>query len=483
MPNNHGGNGNGNEEEKEQEQDTRPVGFWHRELCGVRRFVVRKWIVTTIILSAAILSILSIYWGALFHVEQNLSSLVVWVVDFDAQVAPYTDTTPIVGPEIVKAAEALIAPSGSLGWGSLPASDFGFDPMEVRRRVYDFKAWAAVIINANATALLQDAVQNGNTTFDPLGIAQIIYVEARDETTHANYITPHLLQFQSTVTSMFSQQWTSQVLEQAATDTSILTNIRNTPQAISPAIGFSTFNLRPFAPPVATPAVSIGLIYLIIISFFSFSFYLPVHTKYITPEGHRPMHFYQLIIWRWLATIIAYFFLSLFYSLISLAFQIPFSSGHKSITMVENHATAYGKGTFVVFWMLNWVGMAALGIACENVTMIIGQPWTALWLVFWVITNVSTSFYLIDLAPKFFYWGYAWPLHNIVEASRQLLFDLHSRIGLNFGVLFAWVAINSVLFPFCCYFMRWNTLKGQQKTMDKRGNAKEDSEVKDAVEA
>ncbi|TGO33347.1 hypothetical protein BHYA_0251g00140 [Botrytis hyacinthi] len=466
----------------EEEQDTRPVGFWHRDLNATRKYVVKKWIITTFILSIAILSILSIYWSVLFHVEQNLSSLVVWVVDFDAQVAPYTDTTPIVGPEIVKAAEALIAPKGALGWGSLPASDFGYDPMEVRRRVFEFGAWAAVIINANATALLQDAVQNGNSTFDPMGIAQIVYVQARDETTYANYVTPQLLQFQSSVTAMFGQQWAAQVADQAAANPAILTNIRNSPQAISPAIGFSTFNLRPFTPPVATPAVSIGLIYLIIISFFSFSFYLPVHTKYITPQGHRPLHFYQMVIWRWLATVVAYFFLSLFYSLLSLAFQIPFSTGHKSITSVES-ATAYGKGTFVVFWMLNWVGMGALGIACENVTMIIGQPWTALWLVFWVITNVSTSFYSIDLAPKFFHWGYAWPLHNIVEASRQLLFDLHSRIGLNFGVLFAWVAINTLLFPFCCYFMRWQTLKGEEKTMDKRGNAKEDSETKGAEEA
>ncbi|KAA8570618.1 hypothetical protein EYC84_000017 [Monilinia fructicola] len=380
-----------------------PWGFWDKELNAVRKEVFTKWALTTLILSAFILSILSLYWGALFHVEKNLSSLVVWVVDFDGQVAPYTDTTPLVGPQIVKAAEALVAPSGALGGG-----------------IYEFGAWAAIIINANATALLQEAVQNGNATFDPMG-----------------YRT-ELLQFQSTITSKFGQQWAAQVLEQAATNTSIMANIRNSPQVISPAIGFSTFNLRPFNPPVATPAVSIGLIYLIIISFFSFSFYLPVHTKYIIPQGHRPMHFYQLIIWRWLATIMAYFFLSLFYSLISLAFQIPFSTGSKSEIMMESPATAYGKGSFVVYWMLNWVGMGALGLACENVTMVIGQPWTALWLIFWVITNVSTSFYSIDLAPKFYYWGYAWPLHNIVEASRQILFDLHSRIGLNFGILFAW---------------------------------------------
>jgi hypothetical protein len=130
------------------------------------------------------------------------------------------------------------------------------------------------------------------------------------------------------------------------------------------------------------------------------------------------------------------------------------------------NATAYGRGTFPVYWMINFVGMMALGLASENVTMLVGQPWTALWLIFWVISNVSTSFYSIDLAPGFFKWGYAWPLHNIVEASRSTLFDLHSRIGLNFGVLFAWVAINTALFPLGCYFMRWK-MEHSKRTAEK----------------
>ena len=78
--------------------------------------------------------------------------------------------------------------------------------------------------------------------------------------------------------------------------------------------------------------------------------------------------------------------------------------------------------------------------------MIIGNPWASIWLIFWVVSNVSTSFYAIPLSPGFFKWGYAWPLHNIVEASRTILFDTHSRIGLNFGILFAWAAINIACF-------------------------------------
>ena len=157
--------------------------------------------------------------------------------------------------------------------------------------------------------------------------------------------------------------------------------------------------------------------------------------------------------------------LSFAYSLISLAFQINFSGGNpiESETQVVytgngyNNADAYGKGTFPVYWMLNFFGMIALGLACENVAMIVGQPWTGLWLIFWVITNVSTAFYDVAIQPGFYRWGYAWPLHYVVEGSRQILFGLHSRIGLDFGVLIAWGAVNTILFPAACYFMRWES--------------------------
>ena len=185
--------------------------------------------------------------------------------------------------------------------------------------------------------------------------------------------------------------------------------------------------------------------------------------KFIQPKGHPPLHFYQLIIWRWFATIAAYLFISLFYSLISLAFQIPFSNPPAPDTAVATNPNAFHRASFVVYWMVNYVGMIALGLACENVAMIIGQPWTAAWLIFWVITNVSSSFYEITLSPRFYFWGYAWPLHNIVEASRTILFDLHSRLGLNFGILFAWAAINTALFPLCCWFMRRQSMKGKQE--------------------
>ena len=106
----------------------------------------------------------------------------------------------------------------------------------------------------------------------------------------------------------------------------------------------------------------------LLLPFFSFSFYLPIHMKYLKPEGHPPLKFYKLVIWRWLATVTAFFFLSRAYSLVSLAFQINFSGGNPvtsqtSPTLIEySNPDAYGKGTFPIYWMLNFVGMMALGL-------------------------------------------------------------------------------------------------------------------------
>jgi hypothetical protein len=193
---------------------------------------------------------------------------------------------------------------------------------------------------------------------------------------------------------------------------------------------------------------------------------MPIHMIFRKPQGHPPLKFYQLIIWRWVATMIGYFCLSLAYSLVSLAFQINFSGASPVTSQTEvadsiyGNTNAYGNATFIVYWMLNFVGMIALGLASENMAMVIGLPWTGMWLIFWVITNVSTSFYDISLESRFYLWGYAFPLHNIVEGSRSILFDLHSRLGINFGVLLAWAAVNTALFPICCWFMRWKTIKG-----------------------
>ncbi|KAF2684996.1 hypothetical protein K458DRAFT_301687 [Lentithecium fluviatile CBS 122367] len=440
-----------------REERCPPVGFWHWQMAGVRLHVLKLWFRTNLILAIAIFSFLCLFWGALFNQENRVHNLKIWVVDFDSQVPPYNNTTAFVGLFVTRSVQALLnSGAHNPGYTIRSPSDFDNDPVKVRQSIYDFHAWAAVIINANATTLIERAVRDGNTSYDPLGACQIIFNSARDQTTTASYISPSLTALQKSVVSSFGREWLTHLMR---TTSAADLNLDTAPQAITPGIEFTMYDLRPFGPPIATPAVSIGLIYLIILSFFSFTFFLPIHMKYLSPRNHPPLHFTHLIIWRYVATVTSYFFLSFVYSLVSLAFLMPMDRPSASPTESANNPNAYGRGTFPVYWVINWVGMTALGLASENMAMLLGTPWTALWLIFWVISNVATGFYSLELASGFYRWGYAWPMHNIAELTRQTLFNLHSRTGLNFGILFAWVVVGTGLFPICCYYMRWNTAR------------------------
>lgn len=48
----------------------------------------------------------------------------------------------------------------------------------------------------------------------------------------------------------------------------------------------------------------------------------------------------------------------------------------------------------------------------------------------------------------------------VVNALRTILFGTHSKIGLDFGVLFAWIGVSLALFPVATFIMRWKMQRG-----------------------
>lgn len=395
-----------------------PVGFWDESLARTRKHVIVNFARTLTILLVAITMIFSLYAGVLYEVDRRMSNLQVAVVSFEQN--------PILGPLVRSVAERELKSNPQhLGFEFLPPSDFQNDPGLVRQAVYNQRFWAAIIVDHT-------------TEIQPSSI-ELVYNSGRDVQTYNSYVIP--------------------VLNRLALD-------------ISSNVSYTYYDLRIFSPPSALPTITIGLIYLTITSFYSYAFFIHSHMKLVLPDTdnpHPPLKFSHWVIYRWIATFISYFALAGTYSLVSLAFQTPFTNiGTFPTTEPARNANPFGYGTFPAYCALNFIGVTALGLACENASMFLSTlsaaPYSSLFIVFWLVTNASVSLYPIELANPFYRYGYAMPMRQMVDASKTLILGTRSNLSVNFGILIAWAALGTIVFPFACWVMRWKGIETRMST-------------------
>lgn len=208
-------------------------------------------------------------------------------------------------------------------------------------------------------------------------------------------------------------------------------------------MGFTINDIRPFNVPVASAVDYVGLIYLVILAFVLTNQLLAARVE----SGlDKRLRLRPLILLRLLWPVTLYFFVSLMYSLLSLAFGVPF--GRK-----------FGHAGFIIYWMMSWCSMSALGLALESMITILTIKFIPIFLILWIISNVSVAFYPIEVLPAVFRYGFAMPFYNVSSTVRTLLFDTKNQIGLNFGVQFSWILISCITLPIFQWVVRRRQIK------------------------
>ncbi|KIY68806.1 hypothetical protein CYLTODRAFT_421258 [Cylindrobasidium torrendii FP15055 ss-10] len=353
-----------------------------------------------------VLCYFSIYWGALYKVPDH--QLPGWILNFD---------DGIVGQTVMQGFLQSAA-SSTIRW----EEKTGVNAEDVGPMILEQHAWAAVVINSNATNNLgaADASYNGTSAVTIYG------VEARSENAFRNLIRPVAQATIQTIADHFAQQRLSQLSNET-----VLHFMATSPQALTKPISFTLVNLAPFNQPVGSAITFVGLIYLMILSFFIVMLGL---TAREASGLERSLTTASLIRLRLISVFVAYFVLSLFYSLLSLAFQVDFTS-------------KFGHSGFVIFWMLNWVGMLSVGLALEAMLTLLTVRFVGFFMILFVIVNVSVCFMPIEVLPRIYRYGYAMQFYNVSGAVRTILFGTKNELGLHFGILIAWAALSCITMP------------------------------------
>lgn len=72
----------------------------------------------------------------------------------------------------------------------------------------------------------------------------------------------------------------------------------------------------------------------------------------------------------------------------------------------------------------------------------------------------------IALQPSFYRYGYGFPVFNLAEAIRTIIFNTKNKLGLNAGVLLAWVALSMVTVPLFTWIVRRKDEQEEKKRVE-----------------
>lgn len=369
------------------------------------------------------MAVLSIYWGSLWQTNTLVHNLEGWVVDFDG-----SDVGQFVS-------RAVIASGGiptRMTWRAIPANLLPNGAQDIEHALVQNQAWAIIAINPNVTEALNAAVVDVDGAYISNGTITAYVAEARNENAYRDVIFANIVRVLGEVTESFNTQYIQSIPGKSSNLTTLLLNA---PQLVSQPISYTIDNIRPFDVPVASAVEFVGLIYMLILAFVITNVHYAARIDVTHLEDR--LTFKWLMIIRVVNPLILYFFISCFFSMISLSFQVPFNR-------------FYGGWGFVIYWMMTWLAMGAVGGAVESMITIMTPRIVPLFLLLWIISNVSVCVFPSQLLQGVYRYGYAMPFYNVQQTVRAIVFGTRDQIALNFGVQIAWI------------FVSWCTMTGFQ---------------------
>ncbi|KAJ7761796.1 hypothetical protein B0H16DRAFT_1530565 [Mycena metata] len=388
---------------------------------SLRSAYLKALFIGTLASSVLIFTVFSIYWGSVWRTPYHPVSG--WIVDFDGGV---------VGQSVSASLSDLNSGRGGIAWHVVPATQFPQGITQLQRAVVLEKTWYAVAVNAGASSNLSGAISTIDPSYTSASVVTFMGSEARNENLYRLQTHIFIAQLEIVV-----NQFAVQFIKNISTSNNLPTLLSAAPEIIARPIYYTVDNLRPFDASVATGSTFFGLIYILITAFIV----VLIGTAARMSSGleHR-LSFGSLVRLRLGTLFVTFFFITLIYTLLNRAFQLPFDR-------------QFGRAGFLVFWMLNYLNMLACGLALEVMISILTRL-TPFFLITWIISNVSVAVWPLQVLPHVYRYGYAFPFYNASRAVRVVVFGTKNEVGLNAGVLIAWIALSCLTLPLVQWVMR-----------------------------
>lgn len=443
---------------------TRKFNFWDKDFHAHRIQIAVTFANNYIYLIIGFSIALCIYWGSYFDRAAKYKNLKFAVMIADKQVG---QLPPILG-ETVEGFFQNVPILLQLGnydfWDytrleTLASSHNNTITQEVYRQIHHQKYWGAFYVHENATLQWFELLSTLSPNFDPsTSLMEVVYETGRDFNAMANSITTIIQEIVRVYYAFIPQSSLASNMLQTQNSTQQLTILSQAPQLIATIPTFAITDLIPVTNTVFQAPLQIGLIYLVIFSFFQFIFSIKIH-MYIASK----IKGFQYVVYRMISSQVAYLVLSLAYVTLNRAFGLPFN-------------VTFGQAGFLVIWMFAYLTMGSLGSIIELMVLFlvaIKPQLIGFVLLFVAVTNVAPTVSPIILCPDFYRYGYAMPVRNSYDLMQVAYFNAwKGHMGRNIGILVAWIVVSNAAMPFV---MKWMAKK--KAKMDAEAAAKQAAEA------
>ncbi|CAI4034426.1 hypothetical protein SMKI_10G2170 [Saccharomyces mikatae IFO 1815] len=417
--------------------------FFSPDLQSQRKKVLLKFILTNCLLAIICFTMFVLFWGALYDTSKYLHKVKLLAVIQEPPVVILDNNSSMVVPSISYALPALIN-KVPCDWEIHNTSSFETKfhvntskqiNDKVIELIYDEKYWFAINIKPNATQTLFESLVNDTAPlFNSTVFNQVVYETGRDPTNLKSTILPFAQKIEEYYQTFYALDYLPALMTNITQAYNyILTgNIRHITAAGK--YNYEYYDHRPFTDRILLAPTQIGVVYCLLLTFFQFLLYGPLHVE--MAKVLRPANG---LLYRIAMSWFTFFFASLFFCTTTAIFDVDFNK-------------SFGRGGFIIYWMSTWLFMLAAGGANENAVMLvitIGPQYLGFWILSFVILNIAPSFFPLALNNNVYRYGYMMPVHNAIDIYRVIFFDVSRRkMGRNYGILTALIALNTVLLPF-----------------------------------
>lgn len=414
--------------------------IFSKKMRNDRRSYGKKFVFNILALGTLMIIVFCIFWGILYDRPSHY-----WKVNFLAVVEDNGELGEYV-TQLMESSPATYHIYNSTTFREKYGTDVNIED-KVHELVHHQKFWGSLMVFENATSSLTDSLEiQSAPSYNFSDYFQFFYESGRDLLSFDASILPLLTNIEQEFQEYYFSSYYPQLLSNYS---SVLASSTEKLSGTSYVV-WNAIDNRPFNNPVLIAPLDIGLVYCILVTFFQFALFVPIHSV-ISPKIKTS----HIIMYRLFTSWAAYFFLSLFFCTISAIYQVDFT-------------LAFGKAGFIVYWMSTWLIMGAIGGANENAISLIiafAPQYLGFWLLSWIVLNITPSFFPMVLANNFYRYGYIMPVENAVGIYKVVFLNLYKgHMGLNYGVLIAWCVVNTLLLPLVLKLQAWKFASNAKKS-------------------